>query len=104
MAANDTTDTYDEYTTVTVDWFAENPLITPGSGDRIGRNINGPSVIRAPEWEYEGRDRPLETSRHGSADEPVKELRDPTVFEEDGSVFLFYTVAGECGIAGGELR
>ncbi len=35
---------------VRVDRFDENPLITPASDDRIGTNINGPSLIRAPEW------------------------------------------------------
>lgn len=27
-----------------------NPLITPASGRRLGNNINGPSVIRVPDW------------------------------------------------------
>jgi len=27
-----------------------NPIIVPGIGPRIGRNINGPSLIRVPEW------------------------------------------------------
>lgn len=31
------------------DRFADNPLLTPASGD-IGENINGPSVVRAPDW------------------------------------------------------
>jgi hypothetical protein len=35
---------------VTVDRFAENPLLTPHSNKRIGTNINGPSVIRVPNW------------------------------------------------------
>lgn len=30
--------------------FAENPLIHAGLDDRIGRNINGPSLIRVPDW------------------------------------------------------
>jgi hypothetical protein len=34
----------------TVERFAENPLLTPESHDRIGTNLNGPSVVRAPEW------------------------------------------------------
>jgi hypothetical protein len=33
-----------------VDRFGENPLLTPDSDDRIGTNINGPSVIRVPDW------------------------------------------------------
>lgn len=42
---------------VSVERFAENPLITPESDDRIGSNINGPSVIRASDW----FDDPLDT-------------------------------------------
>lgn len=32
-----------------VERFEPNPLITPSAGD-IGSNINGPSVVRVPEW------------------------------------------------------
>lgn len=35
---------------VAVNRFAENPLITPESDERIGENVNGPSVIRVPSW------------------------------------------------------
>lgn len=30
--------------------FPENPIIRPGMDDRIGENINGPSLIRVPDW------------------------------------------------------
>lgn len=30
--------------------FEENPLITPSSDEQIGVNINGPSLIQAPDW------------------------------------------------------
>jgi hypothetical protein len=30
--------------------LADNPIIYPGLDTRIGENINGPSVIRVPEW------------------------------------------------------
>jgi len=30
--------------------FANNPIIVPDMDDRMGSNINGPSLIRAPEW------------------------------------------------------
>ena len=30
--------------------FAENPIIRPGMDERMGLNINGPSLIRAPDW------------------------------------------------------
>lgn len=28
----------------------DNPIVRPNIGDRIGNNINGPSLIRVPEW------------------------------------------------------
>lgn len=62
-----------------------------------------PETVLWPERPYEGGERPLETSADGSADEPVRALRDPAVFEEDGRTYLFYAIAGERGIAGGEL-
>jgi hypothetical protein len=37
-------------TVVEVRRFAQNPIITPQSGTSIGDNINGPSLIRAPDW------------------------------------------------------
>ena len=30
--------------------FPENPIIHAGLDDEIGRNINGPSLIRVPDW------------------------------------------------------
>ena len=30
--------------------FPQNPIITPSHDPRIGANINGPSLIRSPEW------------------------------------------------------
>jgi len=37
-------------TDVTVERFEENPLVTPAADERIGTNINGPSVVRVPDW------------------------------------------------------
>ena len=36
--------------TSTVRRFAENPIIRPGMDARMGENINGPSLIRVPDW------------------------------------------------------
>ena len=33
-----------------VERFQTNPIITPQLDDRIGTNINGPSLIRVPDW------------------------------------------------------
>ena len=35
---------------MTAERFEQNPIITPNMQGRIGGNINGPSLIRAPEW------------------------------------------------------
>ena len=42
---------------------------------------------------------PVEPSWRGSVDVPVNQLRDPTIFEEVGRVYLLYSVVGERGIA-----
>ncbi|MFC1560678.1 hypothetical protein ACFL3W_01925 [Pseudomonadota bacterium] len=53
---------------------------------------------------WEGADLPVEASRYGGVMQRVNQLRDPTIFEEDDRVFLLYAIAGEQGIAIGELR
>jgi hypothetical protein len=62
-----------------------------------------PVTLLEPEMEYEGADCPLEASKRGSARERVRQLRDPCIFEEDDRVYFLYSVAGEKGIAIGEL-
>lgn len=55
-------------------------------------------VLR-PETEFEGANLPIAPSRGGHIDERVNQLRDPTIYAEDGEIFLLYSVAGEHGIA-----
>jgi len=62
-----------------------------------------PTTLLRPEKDYEGADCPLEASERGSAPGRVHQLRDPCIFEEDGKTYLLYSVAGEYGIAIGEL-
>lgn len=62
----------------------------------------GKEVLR-PEMLYEGIQYPNLPSRYGSAVE-VQQLRDPCIFEEEGRTFLFYSIAGEMGIAMAELE
>lgn len=64
---------------------------------------NSPTTLLSPEKEYEGADCPLQSSQRGAAHRRVRQLRDPCVFEEQGKTYLLYTVAGERGIAIGEL-
>jgi len=59
-------------------------------------------VLR-PETEWEGAELEISPSRRGHIDERVNQLRDPTIFEEEGRVYLLYSVAGEHGIAIAEL-
>ncbi|NQZ70928.1 MAG: hypothetical protein HRT89_22990 [Lentisphaeria bacterium] len=33
-----------------IERFKENPIITPNMDDNMGENINGPSLIRVPDW------------------------------------------------------
>lgn len=55
-------------------------------------------VLR-PEYDWEGATAPLEPSVRSTAYGRVNQLRDPAIFEEDGEVYLLYTVGGEAGIA-----
>jgi hypothetical protein len=59
--------------------------------------------LLAPGAKYEGSDLPLEPSRFGAIHEPARQLRDPSVLVEDDGTYLFYSIAGESGIAGAEL-
>lgn len=55
-------------------------------------------VVLEPETDYEGAGLPLEPSLRGLTEVSVRQLRDPAIFEEDGDVYLLYSVAGEDGI------
>jgi len=63
-----------------------------------------PVVVLEPERDYEGGNLALRPSVRGLAPEPVRELRDPAVFEDAGGLYLLYTVAGEKGIAIARMR
>ena len=58
-----------------------------------------PRSLLLPETQYEGGRLPLEASRFGPAHGPVRQLRDPALFEEDGRTYLVYACAGESGLA-----
>jgi hypothetical protein len=63
-----------------------------------------PVTVLEPETSYEGADLPLVPSQRGPVDEPVRQLRDPCIYEENGRTYLLYSVAGERGIAIAELE
>jgi hypothetical protein len=43
-------------------------------------------------------------SQYGGSMQRVNQLRDPAIFEEAGKIYLLYAIAGEQGIAIGELK
>lgn len=64
---------------------------------------SAPRVVLEPQRDYEGADYPPVPSVRGPADEPVRQLRDPAIFEEAGKTYLFYSICGEQGLAAAEL-
>lgn len=69
------------------------------SGPWTGWHESSSVEVLRPERSWEGAGLPVEPSRRGSINVPVNQLRDPAVYEEDGGVYLLYSVAGERGIA-----
>lgn len=63
-----------------------------------------PVEVLRPERPWEGALLPAQPSRGGSIDVPVNQLRDPAIFEEEGRIFLLYSVAGERGIGLAEIH
>jgi hypothetical protein len=63
-----------------------------------------PTLVLAPEEDWEGADRSRIPSRSGPAPGPVNEVRDPAIFEDGARRYLLYSVAGESGLAIAELR
>jgi len=62
-----------------------------------------PVEVLQPEREYECANLLNAPSAAGDVDVPVRQLRDPFVFEEGGRLTLFYTTCGEQGIAAATL-
>jgi len=61
-----------------------------------------PVEVMRPQMVYEGNQYPISPSKKGKAIK-VCQLRDPYVFEENGALYLFYTISGEMGIAMAEI-
>ncbi len=62
-----------------------------------------PELVLEPEEPYEGADLKIEASRFGGAWRRVRQLRDPCIFVDKESEYLFYSVTGEGGIAVAKL-
>ena len=61
-------------------------------------------VVLEPEMDWEGGNEPLQPSARGLVHGPVRQLRDPALFTENGRTYLLYSVAGESGVAIAELE
>ena len=61
------------------------------------------TIVLAPTAAYECADLPNQPSESGDISTPVKQIRDPFVFEDEGRTFLFYSVCGEQGIAAARI-
>lgn len=75
----------------------------PLTGDWTTWRASPPMEVLRPEAPYECADMAVMPSAPGDIDRPVRQLRDPFVFEEDGRAVLFYSTCGEQGIAAAEL-
>jgi hypothetical protein len=72
-------------------------------GDWITWKASAPVEVLRPETAYECTNLPIAPSAPGEIEGPARQLRDPAVFDEDGKVFLFYSICGEQGLAAAEL-
>ncbi len=66
-------------------------------------NATEPVEVLRPEKEWEGGNLPLQPSSRSAINIPVNQVRDPAVFEENGKLYLLYSVRGENGIAIADL-
>jgi len=65
--------------------------------------ISPPAKVLKPSTIYEGNDLPVVPSKSGPT-KRARQLRDPAVFQDEGRIYLFYSIAGESGIALSELN
>jgi hypothetical protein len=73
------------------------------SGDWRAWKASAPVEVVRPQAPYECPDLPVEPSTAGEIEGRAQQLRDPGVFEEDGRLYLFYSVCGEQGLAAAEV-
>lgn len=73
------------------------------SSDWMDWRLGEPKEVHRAEKPWEGGDLPPDASAYSSIMQRVNQLRDPAIFEENGRIYLLYAVAGEQGIAIGEL-
>jgi hypothetical protein len=77
------------------------------AGDWTTWRLTPPVPVLRPETDYEGANVPLKSPSHPELRKIPRprfnELRDPCIFRDNGKTYLFYSVAGERGIAGAEI-
>jgi len=71
-------------------------------GEPVTWDLSAPVEVLRPERAYEGAEEPVTASVKGPATH-VHQLRDPYVFQESGTTYLYYGIAGETGIAAAEI-
>ena len=69
-------------------------------GQKVGPDV----LVLQPEKRYEGAHLPVTASPSGPSKGEARQLRDPAIYAEGGDLYLFYSVAGEHGIAAARLR
>ncbi len=74
------------------------------SGDWQNWRLGEPDEVHRARRPWEGGDLAATASQYGAVDTRVNQLRDPAIFVKDGKIHLLYAVAGEQGIAIGELE
>jgi hypothetical protein len=62
-----------------------------------------PTEVLQPEADYECANLPNVPSEPGDVEIPVRQLRDPFIFEDRNQLLLFYSTCGEQGIAAAEV-
>jgi hypothetical protein len=72
-------------------------------GDWTTWRASAPVDVLQPERGYECANLPNAPSESGDIAIPVRQIRDPFVFEEGGRSYLFYAVCGEQGVAAAEI-
>jgi len=72
-------------------------------GDWTQWRASTPIEIMRPEMPYECASLPVEPSAVGDVEVPVRQIRDPGIFEEGGRTYLIYSTCGEQGLAGAEI-
>lgn len=73
------------------------------TGDWRQWKVGAISEVLKPQARYECPDLPVAKSEVGEIDHPAQQLRDPALFRDEGTLYLFYTFCGEQGIAGAEV-